>query len=59
MGKEDMIRQILRGFESDYFTRDLAELHQELTSERMRLSEKNYSEVEEIYYMNVPVAGSD
>lgn len=59
MGKDDMIRQILRGVESDCFTCDLTELQQELTSERARLSEKNYSEVEELYYQNVSAAWSD
>lgn len=59
MGKDDMIRQILRGLESDCFTCDPTELQQELTSERARLSEKNYSEVEELYYRNVSAAWSD
>jgi len=59
MGKDDMIRQILRGFEMDIFACDITELHQELKSERKRLSEKNYSEVEELYYMSVPAIWSD
>lgn len=59
MGKDDMIRQILRGVESDCFTCDLMELQEELKSEGARLSEKNYSEVEELYYRNVTGAWTD
>lgn len=54
MGKENMIRQLLRGFESDFYNMSPAELERELKSECMRLSEKTYSEVVELYYMDNP-----
>lgn len=50
MGKEDMIRQILKGFEADIYSLSPAELERELKSEGTRLSEITYSEVEELYY---------
>ncbi|BCB26756.1 hypothetical protein SKTS_16420 [Sulfurimicrobium lacus] len=50
MGKEDMIRQILKGLESDFHSMSPAELERELKSESTRLSEITYSEVEELYY---------
>lgn len=54
MGKEDMIRQILRGFESDFYNMSPSELERELKSECTRLSEKTYSEVVELYYTDNP-----
>lgn len=59
MGKDDMIRHILRCFESDSYTSDAAELSQELKNESLRLSEKDYCEVEELYYRNIPSAWTD
>ena len=50
MGKEDMIRQILRGYESDFYNMSPTELERELKSVCARLSEKTYSEVVELYY---------
>ncbi|MEN6586960.1 MAG: hypothetical protein ABFE02_13050 [Sulfuricella sp.] len=50
MGKEDMIRQILKGYEADFHSMSPAELERELKSESTRLSEITYSEVEELYY---------
>lgn len=59
MGKDDMIRHILRSFESDCYSASAAELTQELENESLRLSEKDYCEVEELYYRNVPSAWTD
>lgn len=59
MGKDDMIRHILRSFESDSYAADAAELSQELKNESLRLSEKDYCEVEELYYRNIPSAWTD
>lgn len=56
MEKENMIRQILRGFESDFRHMNPAELERELKSECARLSKKTYSEVVEEYYMDNPGA---
>lgn len=50
MKKEDMIRQILRDLESDFFKISRSELDKELNDEWRRLDEKTYSEVEELYY---------
>lgn len=50
MKKEDMIRQILRGLESDFFKISRLELDKELRDEWQRLDEKTYSEVVELYY---------
>lgn len=50
MRKDDMIRQILRSIESDFFKISRLELDKELKDEWLRLNEKTYSEVEELYY---------
>lgn len=50
MRKEDMIRQILRSVESDFFKISRVELDRELKNVWQRLDEKTYSEVEELYY---------
>ncbi|BCB27012.1 hypothetical protein SKTS_18980 [Sulfurimicrobium lacus] len=50
MKKEDMIRQILRGLESDFFKISRPELDKELKDEWRRLDEKTYSEIAELYY---------
>jgi len=50
MKKEDMIRQILRCLESDFFKISRLELDKELQDEWQRLDQKTYSEVAELYY---------
>lgn len=50
MKKDDMIRQILRSIESDFFKANRQELDKELSDERQRLNDKTYSEVERLYY---------
>lgn len=50
MNKEEMMRQILRGLESDYFEVSRQELDKEIEDEWLRLSKITYSEVEELYY---------
>lgn len=56
MAKEDMIRQILKGFAADCYRMSPAELERELQCESMRLSEITYIEVEELYYTGNPSA---
>ena len=50
MKKEDMIRQILRGLESDFFKISRLELDKKLQDEWQRLDQKTYSEISELYY---------
>lgn len=50
MKKEDMIRQILRNIEHDFFRGDRRDFDRQLSEEWRRLDEKSYSEVEELYY---------
>ena len=50
MRKEDMILRILRRIESDFFKVNPLVLDRELKVEWLRLNEKTYSEVEELYY---------
>lgn len=56
MGKEDMIRRLLREVESDFSSAlrlgriDRNQFNQAIKSEMAQLREKSYTEIEELYY---------
>lgn len=56
MGKEDMIRRLLREVESEFSCAlrhgriDHNQFNQAIKSETAHLREKSYSEIEELYY---------
>ncbi len=56
MGKDDMIRRLLREVESDFSIAlrlgrmDRSQFNQAIKSEMAHLREKSYTEIEELYY---------
>lgn len=50
MKKEEMIKQILRSLESDFFKIKRCERNTALKTEWQRLNLKTYSEIELLYY---------